>query len=468
MTGSGALSPGPLTAWIRSGAREPLQAVRPEVNQVAPRGEALPDEVRGHRREEDLAAVGLAAQPGREVERRAEVGGPAALGLAGVQPEAHHDLEPARPALGRQRMRGGQGGLERLRRRVEHRDRGVALAHPLDNHPATRLHLVGDDLVVADEGLRHRAGIGLPHRGGALDVRHAERHDAAGQGRAPAGPQPLDQLPGRLRPPCGLRCEAEPDGALELLCLRGVDALPGRQQAGRRRAGEQREGGRGQRVNIAGARRHSASGELGGPEPGSARAAPRRVGSRRETEVDELDAPASRQDQVRRLHVAVDHRRVLGVQVSQRLSRLGEIGEHAGGRQARAPAIAEQRGQVDAVDPVHRHDVAVGLEEVLAHEREGRVWRDGEQDARLAKQLLARVPIADLADLQRDEAIVLAVERLDHARLAARPERLEKLVAVLEKLSHLASPRPPDRTPRTLRTQATISGHPAPAGTVRP
>ena len=47
----------------------------------------------------------------------------------------------------------------------------------------------------------------------------------------PAGPQPLDQLAGRLRPARGIRGQAEPDRGLELLGLRGVDALPGRQHA---------------------------------------------------------------------------------------------------------------------------------------------------------------------------------------------------------------------------------------------
>ena len=46
------------------------------------------------------------------------------------------------------------------------------------------------------------------------------------QGRAPAGPQSLDELPGGGGPARRVRGQAEPDRGLELLCLRRVDALP--------------------------------------------------------------------------------------------------------------------------------------------------------------------------------------------------------------------------------------------------
>jgi hypothetical protein len=45
--------------------------------------------------------------------------------------------------------------------------------------------------------------------------------------------------------------------------------------------------------------------------------------------------------------------------------------------------------------------------------------RQRQQHARLAEQLLARGLIADRADLQRNGAAVLAVQRLDDLRLAA-------------------------------------------------
>ena len=68
--------------------RHARQAVRAEIDQRAPRRQMAGDEVRRDRGEEDLAAVGLRAQARREVDRRAEIVGAAALGLAGVQAEA--------------------------------------------------------------------------------------------------------------------------------------------------------------------------------------------------------------------------------------------------------------------------------------------------------------------------------------------------------------------------------------------
>ena len=77
------------------------------------------------------------------------------------------------------------------------------------------------------------------------------------------------------------------------------------------------------------------------------------------------------------------------MQVRERLRRLREIGQNARRREPGAPALGQQRGQVGAVGPVHGDDVAVALEEVLAHERERGVRGQREQHARLGEQLLA-------------------------------------------------------------------------------
>ena len=55
-----------------------------------------------------------------------------------------------------------------------------------------------------------------------------------------------------------------------------------------------------------------------------------------------------------------------------------------------------------------------------------------EQDACLTEKLLARAVVASRSNLQGDKALVLVVQRLDHPRLAADPERLEELVAIPE------------------------------------
>ena len=61
--------------------------------------------------------------------------------------------------------------------------------------------------------------------------------------------------------------------------------------------------------------------------------------------------------------------------------------------------------------------------------------RNREQNARLVEELVAQAVVAHLADLQRDESVVLAVERLDHASLAAGAERPQHLIAVLDEPS---------------------------------
>ena len=146
---------------------------------------------------------------------------------------------------------GGERGLDRGRGRVEDRDGRVALAHRLDQAAAAGLDGVGDQLVVAHERLGHRLRMRFPQRRRALDVRAAERHHAGRQRLRPAGPQALDELARGLRPALRVRRHPEPDRGLELLCLRRVEALPRGQHAGGRRAGEQRERGRRERVDVA-------------------------------------------------------------------------------------------------------------------------------------------------------------------------------------------------------------------------
>ena len=211
--------------------------------------------------------------------------------------------------------------------------------------------------------------------------------------------------------------------------------VPRRQHARRWRPAQQRERGGRKRVDVAGARRRPVGGELGRAKARRARAPARRRRGRGQAEVDELHAPALGQDQVRRLDVAVDDRRVLRVQVRERLGRLGEVGEHARRRQTRSAPLAQQPRKVGALHPVHGHDVAVAVEEVLSNQRQRRMRGNREQDAGLVQELVAQPVVAHLADLQRDESVVLAVERLDHVPLAARTERSQHLIAVLDEPS---------------------------------
>ena len=61
---------------------------------------------------------------------------------------------------------------------------------------------------------------------------------------------------------------------------------------------------------------------------------------------------------------------------------------------------------------------------------------DRQQDARLVEQLVSRLTVAYRADLQRDQAIVAVVERLDDASLAARSQRLQDLIALPDQRRH--------------------------------
>ena len=332
-------------------------------------------------------------------------------------------------------MGGSNRSVERPRRRLEHRDRRVAFAHGLEEPTAARLHLRGDDLVVAHERLGHRRGIALPQRRRALDVGQAERHHAGRQ----AAPQPLRRLstssPGVAGRRAGSVARPSAQRGLELLGLRGLDALPRRQHARRGRPLNS--------ANAVAASEYTSLARDGTPSAASSGArkpgvpARRRgaAGSRGQAEVHELHAPTLGQDQVRRLDVAVDDGRVLRVQVRERLGRLGEVGEHARRRQTGSAPLAQQPRKVGAVHPVHRHDVPVAVEEVLSHQRQRRMGGNRKQDARLVEQLVAQPLVAHLADLQRDDSVVLAVERLDHVPLAARAERPQHLVAVLDQPS---------------------------------
>ena len=66
--------------------------------------------------------------------------------------------------------------------------------------------------------------------------------------------------------------------------------------------------------------------------------------------------------------------------------------------------------------------------------------RDRQQDPRLVERVLARLVVADRPDLERHDAAVLTVQRLDHARLSAGAERLQDLVALLDQRRHPLAP----------------------------
>jgi hypothetical protein len=82
-----------------SGA-EPAQAMRPEIDQLAARRQMPRDQLRGDRRDEDLSAFGLAAEPGGETDRGPEIIRASALRLTGMDAETDRDVQALPPVLG--------------------------------------------------------------------------------------------------------------------------------------------------------------------------------------------------------------------------------------------------------------------------------------------------------------------------------------------------------------------------------
>ena len=89
----------------------------------------------------------------------------------------------------------------------------------------------------------------------------------------------------------------------------------------------------------------------------------------REPEIDKRHAAAARQNQVGGLDVAVDDRRLLGVQEGQRLCGIGQVRQDTRDVEPGSAARPEQSRQVDSVDPVQDDHILVALEEVVSHER---------------------------------------------------------------------------------------------------
>jgi len=93
-------------------------------------------------------------------------------------------------------------------------------------------------------------------------------------------------------------------------------------------------------------------------------------------------------------------------------------------------------GQIGALDPIHGDDIRVAVEEVLAHQRQMGMGRDGEQDAGFGQQGVAVVLRGDGPDLQRHDPLVLGVEGLEHLPLTALTDDFDRLVPVPQQLRH--------------------------------
>ena len=124
------------------------------------------------------------------------------------------------------------------------------------------------------------------------------------------------------------------------------------------------------------------------------------------------------------------------MQMRERSSGIGQIRQDARRGKTWAAPVLQQSGEVVAVDPIHSHHVVIAVEEVLTHQRERRMRRDGQQDARLVEQIVPLLSISDRPDLQRDQTTMLAVECLHDPGLAAGTQRVQNLVALPDQRCH--------------------------------
>ena len=159
--------------------REITQLVVAEVAPGDVGRHAVPGQLLGGPRADDLAAVGDRRDARRPVHRGAEVVAVAERRLAGVQPhpDADHLGEgPVDRVQGALAVDGCEHGV------VGGCERGVeAVAGRLDHDAVALLDRLAQDLVVAGERVAHRLGVLLPKARRTLEVREQERHGAGGQ-----------------------------------------------------------------------------------------------------------------------------------------------------------------------------------------------------------------------------------------------------------------------------------------------
>jgi hypothetical protein len=208
-----------------------------------------------------------------------------------------------------------------------------------------------------------------PHGHGSQVGQH-ERDGSPRERGAPPALQPGDERGRRCTATRRIGGQIRAHNPLQRRDPLALDRAPARGAAGGRLARQQRDGGRGERVDVRRRGRPRPRRDLGCCIASRARPAHVVGGHGGQSEVGEDNPARAGADQVGRLDVSVHDGRVVRVQVLQCLGGLLEVAERETRIEPRAAVDVEQRLEVRTLDPVHRDDVSVVHEEVLADQRE--------------------------------------------------------------------------------------------------
>ncbi len=416
------------------GAPEAAQLHAAEVAQRDAGRQPIGDELGGGLRDQHLTALPERAQAGGAAQRGTEVVAVLDLCLTGVEAGAEPQLDAIRPRLGRDRLLEREGTFDRVGGTSEGRQRAVPLTLRPRHAPAVRLGDLGCELVVAHDDARHDVRVCFPEVGRALDVGEGEGHDAGWEHAVARRHDAPEEIVRGGRAPDRVGIERTPQDAVQPLRELGREAFPLDLGAGRGRPPRERVHDRRSQPEHVGrrARVHAVS-QLGGAIRVGALGDPRSEGGDAE---HEPRVAVGRDDDVLGPNVAVDQSRPVLVEVIDGVGDRGQLAENGGHGEAGITAFANDSLHVRSVDPVHDENVAVVEEEVVAYDGKRRMRPQLQERAPLGAQRLARLVGSEPAHLQRDEAVVPAVDRLHHLAVAALPEHLEQLVTVGDKVSH--------------------------------
>src|SRR5256714_14739353 len=174
--------------------------------------------------------------------------------------------------------------------------------------------------------------------------------------------------------------------------------------------------GRGERVEVAARVRARAlylfQRRVGGRVADDARGQGRRLCrvAFGESKVEKDNLAARAELEVLRLDVAVYDRRLLRVQVVERVEELVGPCEHLRGGGQAALALAPHLFDVGAFDELHDEELTVAFREVVAHARERRVRETREQSG-LSLELTTQFFVAERSLFERDRRIEAFVRR---------------------------------------------------------